>query len=51
MTILAPTLPKEHGILQFGRGLPSLHNYEFSFSYRWMGVDKKFFESKIDFLK
>lgn len=42
MNILGPPLDSVPlpEIYNFGRGLPGLHNYEFSFSYRCVGVEK-----------
>lgn len=38
-------------INNFGIQLSGLTNYEFSFSYRFVEVEKKSFESKLVFLK
>lgn len=36
--------PEDHRIYNFGKGIPGLHNYKFSFSYTCVGVEKRNFE-------
>lgn len=45
MNIFAPLYSQnpfleEHGIYNFGKGLPALQNYEFRFLFTCVGVDK-----------
>ena len=37
--------PRDHQIYNFGRGLPALHHYAFSFSQTCVVVKKKIFEN------
>lgn len=38
-----------HGIYNFGRGLTGLHDYEFSFTFRYAVVEKKILETIVKF--
>ena len=37
--------PEDHQIYNFGRGLPALHHYAFSFSQTCVVIKKKIFEN------